>query len=140
MKKHGMFVAAMGTALAFLVLGTPVPVQAQSEGMSVRIPFDFHVGDKRLPAGTYTVETRADVLYIKDNGGHSTFVLSNAVPNRAAREGNMLVFVRYADNYFLSEARWSGYSTARGLSKAPREVDIARGSPPQPVTIAATPR
>lgn len=68
MARNGMFVAVMGTALALLVLGTPVPVQAQSEGMSVRIPFDFNVGDKRLPAGTYVVERRGEALSLKGQG------------------------------------------------------------------------
>jgi hypothetical protein len=140
MRKNGMFVAVTVAALALVLVGTPVPAQAQSEGMSVKIPFDFHAGGKFLAAGTYIVEKRGEALHIKDNRGHGTFVLSGAVPNRAPKEGNMLVFTRYADNYFLAEARWGGYSTARGFFKVPREIELGRVSPSEPVTIAATPR
>ena len=128
-------------ALMLMVLVNPVPGHAQSAtAMVVKIPFDFLVGSKGLPAGTYTVEKRGEALWINDGSGNNAAILTNAVDNRGFRQGNMLVFNRYHEHYFLSEARWSDYSSARGLIKSAMETRIASSSSSQPVTIAASVR
>jgi hypothetical protein len=94
--------------------------------MSVAIPFDFHVGGKTLPAGTYIVNRQGEAIQISDSRGHTAFVISTAVPNPAANQDNQLVFNRYGNDSYLSEVRWLGYSNGRGLTKTTNEVELAK--------------
>ena len=119
-----LVVALAGAVLA--ILNVPVPAMAQSTGMSVAIPFDFHVGNQTLPSGNYIVHRQGEAIKISDSNGHSAFVLSGAVVNPAAKLDNQLVFNRYGDDCYLTEVRWIGYSTARGLIKSTKEVELAK--------------
>jgi hypothetical protein len=101
------------------------PVHAQSLTMRVNIPFTFHVGAKSMPPGKYLVRKTGDALKIEDRL-NSAMVMSTAVTNRAPNGGDRIIFNRYADQYFLSEVRWSGYSEARGLTKSKVELEVAR--------------
>jgi len=113
-----------GAVLA--ILNVPAPALAQSTAMSVPIPFDFHVGAKTLPAGTYIVSRQGEAIRISDSNGHSAFVISTAVPNPAAKLDNQLVFNRYGDDAYLTEVRWLGYSAGRGLMKSTHEIELAK--------------
>src|SRR3982751_544365 len=119
-----LVVALAGAVLA--ILNVPAPALAQSGPMIVAIPFDFHVGSKTLPAGTYIVNPQAEAIQISDSRGHTAFVISTAVPNPAAKLDNQLVFNRYGNDAYLSEVRWLGYSTGRGLTKTTNEVQLAK--------------
>lgn len=130
-------VGATVAALALMVLVNPVPGYAQSGALIVKIPFDFHVGSKGLPAGSYTVEKRGDAIWINDGKGNNAAVLTDAVENRAFNKGNMLLFRRYHDQYFLSEARWSEYKSARGLVRSTSEAKVAANTKSEVVMIAA---
>jgi len=116
--------ALAGAVLA--ILNVPAPALAQSSALSVSIPFDFHVGSKMLPAGTYIVNRQGEAIQISDSKGHSAFVISTAVPNPAATLDNQLVFNRYGEDRYLSEVRWLGYSAGRGLAKTTNEVELAK--------------
>jgi len=113
-----------GTVLA--ILNIPAPALAQSTALSVSIPFDFHVGSKTMPAGTYIVNRQGEAIQISDAKGHTAFVISTAVPNPASTLDNQLVFNRYGDDCYLSEVRWLGYSNGRGLMKSTKEVELAK--------------
>jgi hypothetical protein len=113
-----------GAVLA--ILNVPAPALAQSTRMIVTIPFDFHVGAKTLPAGSYIVNRQGEAIQISDSRGHTAFVISSAVPNPAAKLDNQLVFNRYGDDAYLAEVRWLGYSTGRGLAKTTNEVELAK--------------
>jgi len=122
----GSLALVMALAGALAILNVPAPALAQSGAMSVTIPFDFHVGSKTLPAGTYIVNRQGEAIQISDSKGHTAFVISTAVPNPAANLDNQLVFNRYGNDSYLSEVRWLGYSTGRGLAKTTNEVELAK--------------
>ena len=92
-----------GAVLA--ILNVPAPALAQSTAMIVTIPFDFHVGAKTLPAGTYIVNRQGEAIKLSDSSGHSAFVISMAVPNPAAKLDNQLVFNHYGNDTYLTEVR-----------------------------------
>jgi len=108
------------------ILNVPAPLLAQSQDMIVAIPFDFHVGNRLLPSGTYTVHLQGDAIRISDARGHSAFVMSNAVPNPAVKLDNQLVFTRYGEDSYLSEVRWLGYNNGRGTIKTLNEIQLAK--------------
>jgi hypothetical protein len=79
---------------------------AQSNGVRATIPFDFTVGNKLLPSGTYTIapESRSPNVILIRSHDKPIAVLSvvrqdgNKSPN-----GGKLLFHRYGGQYFLSE-------------------------------------
>jgi hypothetical protein len=95
------------TAIAFLAIanfamaGTSF---AQSTGVRANVPFDFTVGNKLLPAGTYTIKEQSDHVILITNHDKPIAALSlvngdsNTSPN-----GGKLKFHRYGNQYFLSE-------------------------------------
>jgi hypothetical protein len=85
----------------FAMAGTSI---AQSNGVRANVPFDFTVGNKLLPAGTYTIKEQSDhVIVIRNYDKPISMVsLVNGASNRSAT-GGKLTFHRYGSQYFLSE-------------------------------------
>ena len=135
--KHTKCLLMVFAALAGTILFADLSLNAQSLGLRVNIPFEFHVGDKALPAGTYIVEKRGEALLISDRQGKSAAILSNAIGNKAHKLDDMVVFHRYGDNRFLSEVRWSEYSTARGVLPSKTERRLANLMGAETVKLAA---
>jgi hypothetical protein len=77
---------------------------AQSTGVRANVPFDFTVGDKLLPSGTYTIKEQADHVILITNHDKPIAALSlvNGDSNRSPN-GGKLKFHRYGSQYFLSE-------------------------------------
>ena len=95
------------TAIAFLAIanfalaGTSF---AQSTGVRANVPFDFTVGNKLLPAGTYTIKEQSNHVILITNHDKPIAALSlvNGDSNRSPN-GGKLKFHRYGSQYFLSE-------------------------------------
>jgi hypothetical protein len=95
------------TAIALLVIanfamaGTSF---AQSKVVRANVPFDFTVGDKLLPAGTYTIKETSDHLIMIRNHDKPIAVLSLVNgDSHNSPNGGKLMFHRYGSQYFLSE-------------------------------------
>ena len=81
--------------------------------MRAKIPFDFSVGDKKLPAGEYTFsrlsgfsDSKTMLVNGEDASTHvfqSTFGAQVLTP----KNESTLVFHKYGDQYFLAQI-WSG--------------------------------
>jgi hypothetical protein len=92
------------TLFAFAsILGAGAAV-AQDRGVQANVPFDFTVGNKLLPAGTYTITPASEGVIAIQNRDKHVLILSAALPDgKEAKNGGELVFDRYADQYFLRE-------------------------------------
>jgi hypothetical protein len=83
--------------------------QTGSNDLSADIPFAFHVGQTRFPAGEYTIRctnssSDRKVLELRrKKGGAGILIQTNSVIDRN-KEGARLVFNRYGDRYYLSQA------------------------------------
>jgi hypothetical protein len=95
------------TAIAFLAIanfalaGTSF---AQSTGVRANVPFDFTVGNKLLPAGTYTIKEQSDHVILITN--HDKPIAAISLVNgdsKRSPNGGKLSFHRYGSQYFLSE-------------------------------------
>ncbi len=76
---------------------------AQAHAVQATMPFDFTVGNKLLPSGTYTITPVSDdAIEIQNNNTHFA-VLSPATPDSDLKTGCNLVFDKYAGQYFLRE-------------------------------------
>src|SRR2546425_12444386 len=73
MKYESVRMLALAAAMAVVTLicvANPAAVQAESRELKANIPFDFHVGARSFPAGTYTVRLVANsVIQVRDEAG-----------------------------------------------------------------------
>ena len=87
----------------FAISGTSF---AQSNGVRATVPFDFTVGDKVLPSGTYTIKpesTNPNVIVIRSHDkAFAALSLVHQDDNKSPNEGKLL-FHKYGGQYFLSE-------------------------------------
>jgi len=146
MKKQALTVLAMANLFVLLAVGSAYA----DLGSEVRadVPFDFIVGNKTYPAGSYAVEYTNPqgvfLIHIGEDESRSTLLWSNTVPAQSiADHSPKLVFNRYGDEYFLTQVWGGGDIDGRGLRKFHREREQAREylakdvSVPEVVSIAA---
>jgi hypothetical protein len=103
-------------AMMILCAGFVVTGNAQTSGpqtMRARIPFTFTVGDKKLPAGAYTVSilnpsSDRKALQIRSETGRFSAIVQTVGLDAALIENAKLVFRRYGDRYFFANAQMAG--------------------------------
>jgi hypothetical protein len=105
--KHHLL--ALFIALIFALAVHITKAQAQIIGdLEVNIPFQFHVGSSKLPAGKYIIHMLDDsdlkVMEISSADGSTSalFNVQSAVANSASAR-NELIFNKYGNRYFLAE-------------------------------------
>ena len=98
-----------------------------SQILTVQIPFGFHVGKSILPAGGYIVDTTMQgVLRLKSHDSKSSvMVLTHGVEKFKATDDGWLIFNKYRDEYFLSQAWKPGNHTGSELTKTKHEFEAA---------------
>ena len=111
-----------------LVAGSAI---AQTVHVRANIPFNFAVGSKTLPAGTYDVGTidgrDSKMLLLQGRDGNSSMMVgSNAAQNVKPADKTKLVFNQYGSRYFLSEIWVNGNRRGRQLPKTSREKELAK--------------
>jgi len=84
-----------------LIAGTGA--MAQGHAVRATVPFDFTVGDKLLPAGTYEIwSPSTDRIEVQNRDRHVAMLVTTTYDSHESRNST-LVFDRYGDQYFLSE-------------------------------------
>lgn len=119
--------ALLGLAAA---LALAVAAHAQTwRTVSIRVPFDFVAGEKRMPAGRYTVQRiesdSETALLIRSVDGHSSAIIltNTGAPQPSAAA---LVFRQHGDRYFLAAVSMPGTASVRELPKAGAERRLER--------------
>ena len=125
MYKHAYQVLTALTLVAWLMVPA---TQAQSIMLKANIPFDFVVGEKRLPSGEYHVKSLNPVLtQIESKDARSTaIVLTTGMQAAKISDVGKLVFNRYGDQYFLSKIWVPSSDTGRQLPKSRFEREVAQ--------------
>jgi len=121
----------VGLLCAILLATVVVSAQAQSPSnrVTAQIPFDFNIGDRKLPSGKYSVgrvRQNSDdvVLSIDDKDGRSKAMRTSIpVRNLDLTENAKLVFHRYGDQYFLYQVWPAGSTTGRQFPKSRTELE-----------------
>ena len=119
---------------AMVLVTTVASAQAQSFGYRIRanIPFDFSIGDKKLPSGTYSIgrarqNSDDTILSILDGDGRSKAIpSSHSAQTWRVKDKGTLVFHRYGDQYFLYQVWRAGETTGREFAISRDERDIRR--------------
>ncbi|MCI0391768.1 MAG: hypothetical protein MOB07_23745 [Acidobacteria bacterium] len=94
------------------------------------IPFDFTVKDKQFPAGKYEVfrGPATGTLIIRNVNTKSSMVSIVHESDAKAESKAKLVFHRYGNSYFLSQA-WDGMNDSGSeLSKSKAEREVAKST------------
>jgi hypothetical protein len=94
---------ALVVVAGFLTAATGL---AQNYGVRATIPFDFTVGDKLLPPGTYTITSfDSHELWIRNRDKSVSVATIALAGHNDPGNGNTgkLVFNKYGDQYFLRE-------------------------------------
>ena len=125
MYKHLNQVLTALTLVAWLMVPA---THAQSIMLKADIPFDFLVGDKRLPSGQYHVKSLNPVLTeIQSKDARSTAIaLTTGMQAAKISDVGKLVFNRYGDQYFLSKIWVPSSDTGRQLPKSRFEREVAQ--------------
>ena len=133
--------------IALLATLGSVAAQAQTSNpqrVVAQIPFAFTAGRTTLPAGKYEISvinpsSDRTVLQIRSINGHaSAMVLTNSI-NGSAAENAKLVFERYDDQYFFTQAQMAGEETSFAAlwSKSERKQMIAKAAKKSVIVISA---
>jgi hypothetical protein len=122
----------VGLLSAMLLVTSVASVQGQSlsNKITANIPFDFSVGEKKLPAGKYSVRrlnqsTGDGVVSVSEDDGRAN-ALRLSIATQRSRPDNkaILVFHQYGDQYFLFQVWPAGATTGRQFPRSQREKDI----------------
>jgi hypothetical protein len=111
MKKQILMLAASIVVLVTMAAATTAQAQTINQ-FTADIPFDFHVGGERFPAGEYTIRclnpsSDVKVLQLRKTDGESSVMLhTNSMVGRMNPKSR-LVFSRYGNQYYFSQA-WLG--------------------------------
>ncbi len=101
-------------------------LQAQSIQVTATIPFEFNIGQHKLPAGDYSVFHSNHVLRLRCESGayKSAMVLVNPASSEPAGTPSKLVFNRYGNEYFLAKVWRNGLTNSIAIlpSKVEREL------------------
>jgi hypothetical protein len=142
--KRLFHILMMSVALVTLSANAAKAQTNGPERVVAKIPFAFTVGKTSLPAGKYTfsvVNPASDrkVLQIRSVDGHaSAMVLTNSVKG-IVTENAKLVFERYDDQYFFTQAQMAGEETSFAAlwSKSERKQMIAKAAKKSVIVISA---
>ena len=82
---------------------------AQTGQLTANIPFEFSVGSKKLPAGEYTIKctnpaSDLKVLQLQTRDGRKVAMVQTSSVIGKVRDDARLVFNRYGNEYFFSQA------------------------------------
>jgi len=127
LKGFTMLVLIVTLALATAVVSANG--QSTANKVVANVPFEFSVGYKAMPSGTYSVQSivsAGDGLLIQSTDGKiSALRLSEATQPIKEKSQARLIFHRYGERYFLAEV-WNGIdNTGRQLTKSQEERAIA---------------
>jgi len=124
-----------------------VSAHAQTGGAQrviASIPFTFNVGKTTLPAGKYTITvlnptSDRKTLQIRSLNGRASAIVLTMTSNGHASDNAKLVFERYGDQYFFSQAQMAGNETLAALRSRTNRGDkqLAKAGKKSVVVIVA---
>jgi len=114
------------SALTFIALASftaIVPALAQERTVIADVPFDFAVGNRVLPAGTYRVSSMKNVFEVRidSHAQRSTTFIMGYPGEREAGEPSKLVFDKIGNNYFLKKIVAASAGTSMIVPKSKLE-------------------
>jgi hypothetical protein len=121
-------------ALVFALTIYPTKAHAQIIGnLEVTIPFQFHAGDAKLPAGKYVVHTvdNSDLTIMEiisaDGSTSALFEVHDAEANSTPAKSE-LIFNKYGNRYFLAKLFDEGNPSGSTVDKSRYEKKVGQAA------------
>ena len=124
---------------------TALCAPAQDHREKVTVPFNFNVGDRSLPAGTYMLGAESSSPYIIhiNNWEKKVHLLALGRPEQQYKQQrNAVVFRKYGGQYFLSTIQSQNASmdiyfpTTKAEKRARKQLEVAGLVSEDPVLLA----
>jgi len=134
---HGKGLRQLLSSLALSALTLTIfagKAHAQIVGnLDADIPFQFHVGNTVLPAGSYRIKVLDDsnlnVMEISSmDGSSSAFFQVQESYAKTTPDRSELIFNKYGDQYFLSKLFDQGEPDGSELTESRAEKQISKGA------------
>lgn len=142
--KKLFYTLTMTAVLVTLLASAALAQTSNPQTVIANIPFAFSAGKTSLPAGKYTfkvVNPSSDrrVLEIRNVASHETVLVQTNGVNGILADDAKLVFERYDDQYFFTQAQLPGDATklAAIRSKSERKHMIANAAKKSVIVISA---
>ena len=127
------------TALALLTLISTAA--AEVEAIGVNVPFEFSVGDQRMPAGEYRIAISRDfILHLvrTDRSRLSTGLTIHVGDGSRVDEIPRVIFHCYANKCFLSQVWMGDVRVGHQLYASTAELESARNVKQEQMVTVAT--
>ena len=127
-------------AIAFAVSILMTSAVAQTGAIKASIPFDFTIAKQIFPAGEYKVAVQGTMLEVVRLDGQVSAYMQYNLSAHNKDMSPRLIFHRYGNRSFLSQAWITG--AGHELIASPREIEYARTDKQEQVVVlaAALPR
>ena len=111
-----------------LVIGLALAsANAQAGGVKAKVPFNFTVSGKTLPAGEYMMIASLHLVSIEDGDGRIVAkVLANELSGQSAGATGRIIFHCYRDRCFLAEVWSPAHDNGRELPRSRAEATLAK--------------
>ena len=95
-------------AAILVMVGVSTIALAGEPALAVKVPFDFYVGTKLVPAGEYVIESsRPGLAVIRDKKSGDCIAAVSTIPVKATHEvTERVVFHRQGNQHFLVQLWW----------------------------------
>jgi hypothetical protein len=116
-------------SIAFVICSVAAFAQAGSP-LKVEIPFNFHIGNEKLTAGTYEIKRISSNSFLFRNETGSVQVVAQTprvFDGEKSATAENLVFNRYGNKYFLREIFSIRSNAGRGLYESKSEKMARQG-------------
>jgi len=129
--------ATLTITATFLMLPAMAVAQlGPSNQIVTEVPFQFMVGTRTVPAGTYIVRQAYEdsIIFAIENAGAKVYVgfLVNHEEKAQTGQGTSLIFHQYGDRYFLNGIRLNeGIIERLSESKAEAELRARNATAPE---------
>ncbi|MBV8632771.1 MAG: hypothetical protein JOZ83_17740 [Silvibacterium sp.] len=99
--------------------------QAQTREVRAKVPFDFVVAGKTLPAGDYRLYAQPAGTILIRNTDQGDAIYSMTRPGEIVPgQSSVLVFYKYGDSYFLREIHCTNISVNANFPESKQEKQI----------------
>ena len=126
-------------AAGLFFLGGVISTHAQTSGVRVRVPFEFEIANKHLPAGEYVLTSEHDQVWLRVYRGNTVAVVqSNRIVHDGGKTGKVL-FNCYQKLCFLSQLWLPDADRSREILISKSEKQAAKQGEPQQLALLAEP-
>jgi hypothetical protein len=126
-------------AAGLFFLGGVISTHAQTGGVLVRVPFEFEIANKTLPAGEYVVSSDHEQVWLRVYRGDTVAVVQSFRTVHDGGKTGKVLFNCYEKLCFLSQLWLPDAYGAREILASKTEKQVAKRMEPQQYALLGNP-